>query len=515
MMPIIRLLPVLFALIVMTIPYGEAMAAYDSDTESMGLAKLVQRDSVPAVIEPQSNQTVTIITGEWVDVRDILKFVAKTNGYSLQIAPDVTGLANVHLENVDIHEALRAILEPIGLGYELVGDQLLIYKHGLATRWFEFDYMVTSRKGQGVLRVSGRGQSSASSGGEENNSQITTATEMDIWPEIVNALKVLIFTNGGEDNQSNTESGMVSISLADEEGRSLVVSPMAGLIQATAEWNRLRQAEVYLARMRNALLRQVAIEVQILEVTLNDNLNAGINWNSWYNADNGTNGTAELNTAEGLAGMATPFFRFVVNGKSISGLLEMVQEQGQIKVVSTPRITTLNNQKAIVRVITEEVFYKATVEPPIVTNGVVTEPVIAYSPEIIPVGLVLDVTPQISSKDMITLSVHPTITDIVRIATSPNEDTAPILSVRELDTVGKVLDGQTLVIAGLLSDGLRDTQHMVPGLGRIPILGNLFKRTVKSETKTELVILLTPVILNNSRVDEWSTEALESVQSKM
>ena len=109
-----------------------------------------------------------------------------------------------------------------------------------------------------------------------------------------------------------------------------------------------------------------------------------------------------------------------------------------MKVISTPRITTLNNQKAVVRIVTEEVFYDAQVEPPVVTDGVSTEPVIAYSANVIPVGFVLDVTPQVGLDEVITLNVHPTVTDIVRVETSPNEDSAPVLSVRELDTVGKV-----------------------------------------------------------------------------
>ena len=147
-------------------------------------------------------------------------------------------------------------------------------------------------------------------------------------------------------------------------------------------------------------------------------------------------------------------------------------------MLSTPRISTLNNQKAVVRVVTEEVFFVANVEPAIVTSGVVTEPIVEYPPQIIPVGIVLDVTPQVGQDGLVTLNVHPTISDIVRIETSPNDDTQPVLAVRELDTVGRVRDGETLVIAGLVSRGvaeraLRRADPQGPAHPRLPLRPDL------------------------------------------
>lgn len=498
-------------------------AAADID---FALRQLVAEAATPAptpVAEPApplstptapDEAQITLITGDWVDVREVLKTVARSAGYGLQIAPDVEGQVNVHLENVGLADALRALLEPIDLGYERRGGVLMVYRLGMVTRWFSFDYPVTQREGKGELRISGRGQSQSESGGggsqNQNESHVTSSAAMAIWPEVMQALETLVFArNRGESGASGAVVAQ-SLSLADEAGRSLLVSPMAGVIQATAEAKRLRQVETYLERMRTALRRQVAIEVKILEVAVTGEEHTGIDWTAVASEEN-LELTGRQRTTEGLG---NPFFDFVIKGKSVSGLIEAISKQGTVKVVSTPRITTLNNQKAVVRIVTEEVFYNAQVEPPVVTDGVSTEPVIAYSASVVPVGFVLDVTPEVGEDDVITLNVHPTVTDIVRVETSPNEDSAPVLSVRELDTVGKVHDGETLVIAGFVTRGENDQQAGIPVLKDLPLLGRLFRRTVTKEIETEMVMLLTPVILDAGRTAAWTKAAESGVEDR-
>jgi MSHA type pilus biogenesis protein MshL len=490
-----------------------APAGADIDFAIRQLVTAAPAPAPPAALpDAAATPQITLITGDWVDVREVLKTVAKSGGYGLQLAPDVEGQVNVHLENVTFAAALRALLEPIDLGYELQDQTLLVYRHGLVTRWFNFDYPVTQREGKGELRISGRGKSSNESGGsqDQNESHVTSSSAMAIWPEIMQALETLVFDHSRTDASAPTASTSQSLSLADGEGRSLLVSPMAGVIQATAEGRRLRLVDGYLERMRSALRRQVAIEVKILEVAMNDEERSGVDWTAVANED-GVAMEARQRTTEALG---NPFFNFVISGKSVSGLLEAVSKQGTVKVISTPRITTLNNQKAVVRIVTEEVFYDAQVEPPVVTDGVSTEPVIAYSANVIPVGFVLDVTPQVGLDDVITLNVHPTVTDIIRIETSPNQDSAPVLSVRELDTVGKVRDGETLVIAGFMTEGTNDQHQGVPFLKDLPFIGRLFRRTVSTKVETEMVMLLTPVILDSERTAAWTEEAERSLGEK-
>ncbi len=433
---------------------------------------------------------ITLVTNGWVDVRGVLAFIAEDTGLGLEIAPDVADNINVHLIDVPLEKALDSLLEPAGLGYEIADGILIVYKRGMVTRSFNFDYPVTEREGRGELLVSaGGGNSKGDQENAENESHVTSTAVMKVWPQVINSVRTLVFNEsaGGGDQGSGADM----LSLADSEGRILVINPMAGVIQVTAEWPQVKRVEMLLEEMGKSLRRQVAIEVKILEVMLWETDRSGIDWNSI------TDGDADVSLIS-TENLVNPVFSIIVNSKRVTGLMEALNEQGKIKVLSTPRITTLNNQKAIVRVVTEEVFFVAQVEPAIISNGTGTSPVVEYTPEIFPVGLVLDVTPQIGRDDVIILNVHPTISNIVRVENSPNMDTAPVISVRELDTVGRVAGGETLVIAGLMSEGHNITSAGVPILKDIPLLGYLFKRSSREKTTTELVMMLTPVIVDEN-----------------
>ena len=469
----------------------------------------------------KDRQPVSIVTSGWVDVREILRNVALNSGLGLQMAPDVDGNVNVHLEKVPLDRALTALLEPAGLGYEVVDGVLIVYKRGLVTRWFSFDYPLTQREGRGELEVSASSQSSAAtsgsggSGDEEsgvNKSHVTSSSVMSIWPEVTESLKVLVFQDR-EMSVTATDDKDAGVSLTDGQGRSLVVNPMASLVQVTAEWDRVNQVESLLQRLKESLLRQVAIEVRIMEVYLDEDTQTGINWSAVTR--NSDVRSASLTTFDEGDNLASEFFQFVVAGSSVQAVLQAISESGDIKAVSTPRVTTLNNQKAVVRVVTEEVYYVSQVEPAVISNGVATEPVVNYTPVTFPVGVVLDVTPQVGQDRVITLNVHPTISDVVGVAESPNLDSAPVLSVREMDTMGKVADGQTLVIAGLLSERNRLTRSGVPVLKDLPVLGYLFGKTRTVRQNIELVMLLTPRITDGNAADTVARTVRQDMEQKI
>jgi MSHA biogenesis protein MshL len=474
-----------------------------------------QESAPPDVSQP----AITLVTSGWVDVRELLRHVAEQAGLGLEIAPDVVGEVNTRLEAVPLTHALAAMLEPIGAGYEIADGVLIVSHAGLQTRWFTFDYPVTKRQGKGELQVSARrsnSQSSNSSSGgvgsgqssDENRSNLSTSSTMDIWPQVIAALQTVVFEAENPGGAPAADAEALAISLSDSTGRVLVVNAMAGLVQVTAEWSRIRRVESLLARLEESLRRQVAIEVQILEVTLRDTDKVGIDWSNVT----GEHVDIDFQSTQGLE---SPVLNLVLKNSNTTALLEAISQQGTVKVLSTPRISTLNNQKAVVRVVTEEVFYEAQVEPAIVTNGVATEAVVNYTPQVIPVGIVLDVTPQVGQDRVVTLNVHPTISDIVRISTSPNEDTQPVLAVRELDTVGQVRDGETLIIAGLIDEGERTTVSGVPFLMNLPFVGAVFRSTDRQKTSTELVMLLTPVIMDGQRAQEEAAAAEKRLRDKM
>ncbi len=468
--------------------------------------------------------TVSIVTNGWVDVREILRSVAANASLGLQIAPDVDGTVNVHLENVKVGRALDALLGPVNLGYQVEDGVLMVHKRGLVTRWFQFDYPVTMREGRGELEISvnreqmsggsgssGGGGSGESSGENQNKSHVTSTATMSIWPEVMKSLRVVVFQDPLATPASGGGAQEQSLSYADADGRSLVVNPMAGLIQVTAEWDRVDHVATLLEHLQSSLQRQVAIEVRIMEVVLDRETQTGINWETLLDGDF----QAGLVTIPSGTNIADNYLQFKVDSKHVTGVMQAISTNGDLHMVSTPRVTTLNNQKAIVRVVREDVYYLADVQPAVISNGVATDPVISYTPQTVPVGVVLDVTPQIGRDGLITLNVHPTISDVVGIAESPNQDSAPILSVRELDTVGKVRNGETLIIAGLISERERSVRSGVPLLKDLPLLGLLFSQTSRETYNVELVMLLTPVMMEGSEADAVADAAREAMEGRM
>ncbi len=463
----------------------------------------------------EAMEPLTIVTNGFVDVRSLLPSVAENLQLGLQMAPDVDGQVNVHLVQVPPHQALDGIMEQAGLGYEIVNGVLVIHKRGMVTRWFTFDYPVTQREGRGELEISaGGGQTSGSSGGggeeSQNKSHVTSTATMSIWPEVMESLRTLVFAGSAPQSQGSGEGADKAMNLADDQGRSLVVNPMAGIVEVTAEFDRTQRVEGLLGRLREALQRQVAIQVKILEVNLDKSRKTGIDWRTLT----GTDVESSLH-AVGNGPTGEDYFQFVLDSTKLAGTLDALEEYGDIKTLSKPRITTLNNQKAVVRVVREDVYYEAQVAPAVVSNGVATEPVVSYTPRSFSIGVILDVTPQVGADGMITLNVHPTISDVVGVAVSPNADQAPILSIRELDTVGKVQAGQTLVIAGLMSQRNQTARSGIPLLKDIPLLGYLFGSTSVRENDVELVMLLTPVLLHGGESDPLAVTVEQEIPPAM
>ncbi len=438
---------------------------------------------------------VTVMTQGPVDLRGILRSLAENTGLGLQMAPDVGGQADVHLEKVSLERALEAILEPLALSHEIADGVIVVTRPGMITRWFSFDYPVTERVGSGELQVSASqsgGEDEESSGGDSQNSnqsQISSNLVMSVWPDLMNSMSTIVF-QGSLPEQAKSDE-LQAVNIADGEGRLLLANPMASMVQVTAEPERVAQAEDFVERMRRSLLRQVAIEVKILEVALDQDTQTGIDW-SILSSDEVE---PSLYTFDSDGHIANEYFKLVFDNMDITGVIEAISESGDLNTVASPRVTTLNNQKAVVRIVREEVFYEANVEPAIVSNGVGSDAIIYYTPRSLPVGVVLDVTPQVSSDSTITMNVHPTISDVVAVVKSPNDDTAPVLSVRELDTVGTVRHGETLVLAGLISERTNFVKSGIPFLKDIPWLGYLFGKTESQVTNIELVVMLTPMIL--------------------
>jgi type II secretory pathway component GspD/PulD (secretin) len=243
------------------------------------------------------------------------------------------------------------------------------------------------------------------------------------------------------------------------------------------------------------------IQARIIEVTLSDEYQMGIDWSAIAKGD------SLRGTFTQILSPATNIFQVGISDSDFSLLMAAMSRQGKIDILSSPKVSTLNNQPAVIKVATEEVYWEREFA---YTAGVGGQTQGFSRPRWITVGILLKVTPQIGPNGWITLDIHPSVTEKVGESVSPEGDVAPILAVRETNTVARIRDGQTIVIAGLLQKRETTVVTSVPFLGKIPLLGALFRKTVKEKRKTELVIMFTPTIVVGNEIQDQFAEGFSS-----
>ncbi|MFH1977000.1 MAG: hypothetical protein ABIJ52_15865 [Pseudomonadota bacterium] len=416
--------------------------------------------------------------------------------YSIVVDPEVKGKVTMDLKKVTLKEVMDVLTSFLGLEYEIKGGIIRVFMPRMDTRVFTLNYITTTRKGTGTLRavtgVSGGAGSSEAKGGSTIETGPDTA---DLWKEIGEGLK-----------------NMVS-----KEGK-LVINKLANTVLVTDFSINLKRIAEFLEKIEGSVQRQVMIQAKIVEVALSDQFLMGLNWGA-IGKMGSLNGTLSGLSFAQYLGTGTGVFQVGVSSQDFTALLDAMAQQGQINILSSPKISTLNNQKAVIKVGRDEVFfepiYKQDVNP---STGLPTgtQSLTSVSPKTITVGIVLDVTPQISPDGYITMNIHPSITELVRIEEFRVKGevyaTAPVIDIRETDTVVRASDGQTIIIAGMMQDKKKEIKTKVPFLGDIFILGNLFSRTEEEKQKTELVILLTPTILVGKRIEDLSREELRRLE---
>ena len=430
-------------------------------------------------------------------------FAALVEGtrYNVVVHPGVTASISLRLGDVTVPEVMDIAADLYGLDITRNGRLFRVAADEVQTRLFPIDYLHFKRKGGSETWVSSgqvssarsnndSGSSDNSSSGETRNlvgTTISTQTESDFWQDIQNALAMIVGRDGGQ----------------------VVVNPGAGLVMVRAGSEDLRMVEDYLRRTELIMQRQVVLEAKILEVTLNEGYQQGISWADVQSSA----GRANYFTSQSLGGQAlrSPdiggLFSATVSAGDFTGLIQLLGEQGNVQILSSPRISTINNQKAVIKVGTDE-FFVTDIDFNDNNSAFTATNRISTSVELTPFfsGISLDVTPQISEDGAITLHVHPSVSEVAdqeKIITIGERDvTLPLArsTVRETDSVIRAESGQIVVIGGLIQSSSEDDNAAVPFFSEIPLLGELFKQRRLESRKSELVILLRPVVANASQM---------------
>ena len=466
-----------------------------------------------------------------VDLRDIFLLLSQDSGVNIIADQDITGKISIDFANLDLYSALYAITRQLGLTFRMDKGFIRVSKPRLETKTFQFNYITGKRSSSSTMSAAisqgdnsggvnaGRSTSinistspsAAQSGGAtasstaQGNVNVTTTGTSDLWKELRRGLEVIIFgdSKGGSEGDSSYSRGDIS-------GKKLIISESAGIIQVSDLSDNMENIEKFLTDVERCIRKQVLIQAHIIEVTLNDGYRLGIDWELLFR-----NSTESFSLSQNLmnqppTGVFVLDYQLNLPLKNITALLDAMKDQGQVKVLSSPKVATMNNQKAVIKLTTKEVSW--------VTNSYLNADgtiVLSYTnPQIDEVGLFLDVTPQIDDNGLITMQIHPSISDKVRESISPDgKSTKPVIDVREVDAMIKVKNGQTILIAGLIKEKIGDTTRSVPILGDIPIIGTLFKRVTQDKTKVELVILLTPYILTDQSIEDIRREHEERLKN--
>jgi MSHA biogenesis protein MshL len=466
------------------------------------------------------------------DLRSVLLGLGKESPLNVVVEPGVGGTVTADLEDVSLLEILDQIVLPRGYYYEVRGNLLSILASDRQTRTYRVDYPNYVRQGNSDLTFSGAISSrptigeSQGSGGEQDLSSagLQTTQTLDFWTELEEALRAIVFGPSEEEGDAEAED-----ELAAGPGPSVIVSRQSALVTITAEAGVFPDVERYLEEVARSTGRQVLIDARILEVTLRDEFEFGVDIEYAPDLGGGTAGTIarmitpglrEATVVQRLADTITDGgLQFGIAREDLGAALTAIARQTDVRVVSTPRITTLNNHKALIKVVRNEVFFIADVESDVV-EGVGVRQTTDFVPQIIPIGVTLDVTPYVSKQGEITMHIHPSVSEVVEIVEQPTSDpelpdqgSLPVINLRETDTVLRVADGGTIVIGGLVQSREFKIEKKIPLLAEIPWLGQAFQKTESEERRSELLILLTPTVIDAPRVARVSEEAMDSIEA--
>lgn len=424
------------------------------------------------------------------------------------VHPDVNGGISIQLKNVTLEEALEATCDVYDLDYvgREYGYQVVPRK--LQSQVFRVDYLDVTRNGRSNTLVSSGqvsfSQSDSEAGASSSNSEDTSTTQ-----------SAQIQTESLSEVWKNLKAGVEAL-VGNKKGRSVVVDAQSGTVVVKALPSELRDVDAFLSRAQNSLQRQVLIEAKIVEVTLQEGSDMGIQWNTFgegfdgtaFDSGNKVTGSQAISPPATLVdGTIEGAFSLAVNATDFTGVLRLLRAQGDVQVLSSPRIATVNNQKAVIKVGTDEFFVtRVSSSTTTTTTTTSTIPEVTLTPFFS--GIALDVTPQIGEDSNVILHVHPTVTEVTEkkkeIDLGEDELTLPLAfsSVRETDSVIKASDGQVVVIGGLMQNKEKTLASGVPFFSDLPVIGKLFDQNRDTRVKSELVILLRPRVLQ-PEVANW------------
>ncbi|WIM06973.1 MAG: pilus (MSHA type) biogenesis protein MshL [Candidatus Nitricoxidivorans perseverans] len=521
-----------------------------------GIPKPVQ--STVALARPKAApkvETYSVVVNN-VRVQDLLFALARDARVNVDIHPGINGTVTLNAIDQTLQQLLTRIARQVDMRWEMDGPNLAVMPDTPYLRNYRVDYVNMSRDTSGTVAVTtqiaatGTGTVSGAAGGGGNNSltEIKNKAQNRFWETLEKNVKDLlretdkILPEGssetvveraeqqsatgaagqptakgaaapGQPAASSQQAGTTVVRRTTfREAASVIVNPESGIVTVRATSRQHEKVQEFLDQVMASARRQVLIETTVAEVTLSDQYQQGINWERLRNNANSTglfnvkqNSSSITDTT---AGLMTLVAKQVTGGGVFTATIKLLETFGTVKVLSSPKLSVINNQTAVLKVVDNLVYF--TVKADTTTNQATTTTTYTTNLHSVPVGLVMNVTPQISENDTVLLNIRPSISRKYAEIEDPNPElkknglniksTIPVIRTREMESMIRVESGNVAVMGGLMEDSLENSDSAVPGLSSIPILGNLFQSRDDKRTKTELVVFLRPLVVKDASV---------------
>jgi MSHA biogenesis protein MshL len=511
-------------------------------------------------------ETYSVVVSN-VSVQTLLFAIARDAKLNLDIHPAIAGTVTLNALDQTIHEILDRVARQVDMRYELSGNNLYVLPDSPFLRLYKVDYPNISRESESTTasqsQVATTGQSNASGAGNTSGAQVRNTSNNRFWVTLTENIRDLLretdrvippagtapaasvaatplaapTVNGiigalsGTSSVATGRTGTQTVSAGVNtstgvqtpqfrEAASVIANPETGVMSVRATGRQHLRVREFLDQVLRSSRRQVLIEATIVEVGLTQDYQQGINWSVVRNAVNGNNNFS-FNQAPGGgsaigSGVNQPFLgalSFLRRGTNfdLSATIRLLETYGRTRVLSSPKISVMNNQPALLKVVDNKIYFTVdvTAGTPATATSPATATIYTTTVNTVPVGFLMNVTPQIGDDDGVTLSLRPTVSRITGYAVDPNPAFAaqgvtnriPEIQTREFESIMKIRDGEVAVLGGLMQDDQSNVTDEIPGASQVPFFGELLRYRSNRATKSELVVFLRPTILRDNSID--------------
>ncbi len=508
---------------------------------------------------PKAEKYTVVVSN--VKVQELLFALARDAKVNVDIHPGIEGVVTLNAIDQTLPQILGRISKQVDMRYELDGRTLVVLRDTPFLRNYKIDYVNLARDTTSQVAISTQiattgTVSEGSEGGNNSTTNVTNTSKNRFWETLVQNVKDMlketdkVLPAGSSDQvierrlqQSSTSTTTASGSKRTAKGNepfggiyepkrdgeiegeeitttrrvtyreaaSVIANPETGVISVRATARQHEKVQEFLDAVVGSARRQVLIEATVVEVLLNENYQAGVDWSRIANGANGV--TFNQNLSAGRLGQAPNFFIGYANSAArfagnVAASIRLLDSFGTTRVLSSPKLMVLNNQTAMLKVVDNVVYFSISASVTATTQGV-SEKTFTTTAHSVPVGFVMSVQPQISDTDSVLINVRPTISRITSFVNDPNPDLAnanvvsrvPQIQTREMESVLKVSNGQIAVLGGLMQDSVQKQRDGIPVLSRVPVAGDAFSFRDDTNAKTELVIFLRPIVVHEASID--------------